>query len=549
MSRFTRTALAALAASVAFSAPASAEVPKNADWYEHYISTPGHPRLHVDVMLPKGTKTDGSERIPLIVSVGPYFGHMGSIPVPVAGDANPTNDGPTLRWRDLIEDGKLFERGYGLVQVDSRGFGGSSGCNDFGGIGEQADVKRGVEWAADLPYSSGKVALYGKSYDGWTGVMGLDENPKGLAASIIQSPIIDGYRTLYQDGLHYGPGWWYTPALYQAIDLVNPALGDLKRPDYMLGFATGTDPACYAQNIAFQNAIQEPNTAFWQERELPGARNDETPVFWSHGLLDINTKPDNFLPVYSTLKGPKRAWVGQFLHTRPNEPGVGRSPFYWEELFDFLAEHVEGEKVKAKYPNNEVEDSLGRWRGEEQWPPADASTHDLKIRPGTVSDRPSGTVAWSTTEPVQHTTWMSGVPTAKVDVTSTLPGAALIAQLYDVDEDGQAYLISRGGGKIRSTGQATKTLELFPVDYVLEPGHRLALRLTGADTTMWVTPPTGQDVTVRGGTLSMPFLRFDRKSFLEGEQSRDANARPRTTVNSATMEANLTEFDAPPKLK
>ena len=34
-------------------------------------------------------------------------------------------------------------------------------------------------------------------------------------------------------------------------------------------------------------------------------------MLWSHGFLDANTKPDNFLDVYSQLTGPKRAWFGQ----------------------------------------------------------------------------------------------------------------------------------------------------------------------------------------------------------------------------------------------
>ena len=33
-----------------------------------------------------------------------------------------------------------MERGYTFVMVDLRGFGGSTGCLDWGGPGEQADV-------------------------------------------------------------------------------------------------------------------------------------------------------------------------------------------------------------------------------------------------------------------------------------------------------------------------------------------------------------------------------------------------------------------------
>ena len=53
----------------------------------------------------------------------------------------------------------MFEKGYTYVMVDLRGTGGSSGCNDWGGPGEQTDVKAAVEWAASREWSTGKVAL------------------------------------------------------------------------------------------------------------------------------------------------------------------------------------------------------------------------------------------------------------------------------------------------------------------------------------------------------------------------------------------------------
>ena len=41
-----------------------------------------------------------------------------------------------------------MERGYTFVMVDLRGFGGSSGCLDWAGPGEQSDVVNAVKWAA-----------------------------------------------------------------------------------------------------------------------------------------------------------------------------------------------------------------------------------------------------------------------------------------------------------------------------------------------------------------------------------------------------------------
>jgi uncharacterized protein len=552
-----RAALAALVLCLALAGTASAEVPPNADHYEFYIedSTPypvGQPALHADLLVPKGTDL-AKDELPTIVSVGPYFAYLAQIPT----EPTPTNAGPQLRWRDLIEDGELFERGYALLQVDLRGFGASQGCNDFGGPGEQLDVKRAIEWTVAQPWSNGRTAIYGKSYDGWTGVMALDEKPKGLSAAVIQSPIIDGYRTLYQDGQHYGPGWWYTPALYQAIDATPPSAGAVTsgNTDYIAGWALGTDPACYAANITLQNAFQDPDDAagFWEARNLPDARGSDVPTFWSHGFLDVNTKPDNFVPVWETLTNKaNRAWFGQFAHTRPNEPGVGRGEFYFEELFAFLDPILKGDKpskAAKDLPAVEVEDNEGRWRGEAQWPPADGVARAVTLRPGTYLDRPSGAGSiWSVTPALGNDAWIAGVPTAKIDVTTSVPRANINVNLWDVAEDGSAELISRGAGIVRETGATTKSVELYPADHVVRAGHRIAVQVTNTSN-LFLPIPTTQTVTVRGGALEAPFLRFDRTAFLEGEVSPDAGGRQRTTVPQATIDASGTTFDAPPPLE
>ena len=100
--------------------------------------------------------------------------------------------------------------------VDLRGFGGSNGCLDWAGPGEQADVVNAVQWAASQPWSTGKVGMYGKSYDALTGLIGVDQRPAGLDAVVSQEPVYDVYRYLYGDGIRRENSL-ATPALYDAI--------------------------------------------------------------------------------------------------------------------------------------------------------------------------------------------------------------------------------------------------------------------------------------------------------------------------------------------
>src|SRR4051794_2151617 len=183
--------LAAVIAAL-FAAPAmAADVPDGATWTEATIPSTDGVNLHADVLRPTAA---GDAKTPVILSIGPYFNHSGQ-----TGAAGPTiegtsydpvgpSTGPSDRFLDFVEGAHLMERGYTYVMVDLRGFGGSTGCLDWGGSGEQSDVVNAVEWAASRQWSTGSVGMYGKSYDGVTGLIGVDREPKGLAAVVAQEP-------------------------------------------------------------------------------------------------------------------------------------------------------------------------------------------------------------------------------------------------------------------------------------------------------------------------------------------------------------------------
>src|ERR1051325_7037516 len=172
-----RTCLAlvlALVASAALPAAAgAADVPANATWTEATIPSSDAVPMHANILRPKNLPA--SAKTPVILSIGPYFNHSGQTgPAgPVEGtsyDPVGPSTGPSDRFYDFVNGAKLMERGYTFVMVDLRGFGGSTGCLDWGGPGEQADVVNAVTWASKQPWSTGSVGMYGKSYDGVTGL-------------------------------------------------------------------------------------------------------------------------------------------------------------------------------------------------------------------------------------------------------------------------------------------------------------------------------------------------------------------------------------------
>ena len=114
--------------------------PPGSEWHETYITEPDGTSLHADVLRPKGLAAGA--KTPVILSIGPYFNHSGQ-----TGPAGPAENtpytpagsaGPSARFFDFVNGAKLMDRGYTYVMVDLRGFGGSSGCLDWVGPGEQA---------------------------------------------------------------------------------------------------------------------------------------------------------------------------------------------------------------------------------------------------------------------------------------------------------------------------------------------------------------------------------------------------------------------------
>jgi hypothetical protein len=151
---------------------------------------------------------------------------------------------------------------------------------------------------------------------------------------------------------------------------------------------------------------------------------------------------------------------------------------------------------------------------------------------------------WSVTPPLPHAAHLAGEMVLKADVETVAPGAQLVAHVYDVGGDGVAKLVNRGATALPEGGAQKAQFALYPSDWRLEPGHRLAISLTAGDNG-WFTPGVTQTaVTVTGGSLELPLLRHVRDAFLEGGLS-DGN-KATTTVPAAALTDAVVAVDPPP---
>uniref|UniRef100_UPI0015F091D6 CocE/NonD family hydrolase n=1 Tax=Streptomyces phytophilus TaxID=722715 RepID=UPI0015F091D6 len=341
-------------------------VPEGAEWTQHYFPSADDSgtELHADVLLPEGLEK--GEEVPVILSVGPYFGHAGA-----TGDEGWSHTGPSSRFQDFTEGADVFAEGYAFVMVDLRGFGGSTGCLDWAGPGEQADVEAAIDWAAGRPWSTGAVGMYGKSYDGVTGLIGNNLDQRALKAVVSQEPVWDMYQYIYSNGVPR-PNVTGTADAYNGIATIPPMADD--DPRYAANARwEETHPECLTENSAGYR-ISDQDSKHWKSRDLARlAKGSDTPLFVTQGFIEPNTKPEEMEEYLRNHRGPERGWLGQWDHVRGGDRvpdgrlAMGREGWY-DETLAFFDEYLKGEKPAVRYPKYAMEDNSGDWRAQSTWP-------------------------------------------------------------------------------------------------------------------------------------------------------------------------------------
>ena len=572
-------ALAVLAFTPALASASGVDYP-DATWSQESIPSSDGVTLHADVLRPKGlSKTD---KTPVILSIGPYFNHSGQLgaaaPAQLSLDYDPLgpNEGPSERFKDLVDGTGLLKKGYTFVMVDLRGFGGSTGCLDWSGPGEQADVVNAVRWAARQSWSNGKVGMYGKSYDALTGLVGVNHRPAGLAAVVSQEPVYDDYRYLYGDGIRRLNSA-LTPALYDGIAASpGPVLGPASDnpDDPMYNVDALNDPACLGQNWADQAGDDDHTSDFWKQRNLiPGAAGSHVPLLLTQGLTENNTVPDGMQAYLDNHTGYERAWLGPWDHVRGaerDEDGrllMGREGWY-DEVMRFYDRFLKGVSPTVGDPPVAVQTNDGKWRSEAQWPPADKSTYTTALRAGEYvdtatswstgafdgsQDDPTATSGvWTISKPVPYDLHLAGAGSASVDVTTSVPRANLAIDVYDLDAEGVGPLITRQAHMVHEAGDSTIPLELWAADWKIAAGHRLGVRVTDNNQDFWLlAAPTFQPVTVRGGSVSLPFLRYRRDKTIQGDPGPQLEEEVLLFTVTAPEDAvaSAVDFNLPPALE
>jgi putative CocE/NonD family hydrolase len=524
-------------------------VPEGAAWTEAYFPSSDNSgvELHADVLRP--AHLPANAKTPVILSVGPYFAHAGQ-----TGPEGWDRVGPSARFQDFIDGADLMARGYTFVMVDLRGFGGSTGCLDWVGPGEQADVRAAIQWVAGRPWSTGKVGMYGKSYDAVTGLVGNNLKLESLKAVVAQEPVWNMYNYLFSNKVPR-PNVTGTPAAYNSIATMPSMADDSNRYKANAAYEA-SHPACLSDNFT-NNNNPDPDSAYWSARNLAAhASGTSTPLFVTQGFIEPNTKPEDMEVYLDNHKGRERGWLGQWEHVRGNDTDAngrllqGRAGWF-DEVMRFYDQYLRGTDPSVTDPAYAIEDSLGAWRAQGTWP-VTATSYDARLSSGgyvddggastaaapaaTTAASPVGRDHWDMErapriEPLSGTeknaakqgdaaansfwTWSTPAPqklritgTPRVTLNASTSGNVMV-RLWDVKPDGTATMFDENVALLE--GQGRISFDLKSTDWTFEQGHRLGIQIGTIDSGRWRDVPSGNTIKVSDARLVLDVQapRFD----------------------------------------
>ncbi len=207
---------------------------------------------------------------------------------------------------EVVDPEKWVPDGYVVVRIDSRGAGRSPGLLDLWSAPEAKDFYDCIEWAAEQPWSNGRIGLNGISYYAMNQWQVAALQPPHLAAMCIWEGAADFYRDLSHHGgilCTFGRTWF--PPQVMSVQHGRGTRGYRSRMngDWISGPATLSEEELGANRRDFyDDCYNNPldNADYWQSR-MPD---------WSKITV----------PLLSAAN-----WGGQGLHLRGNFEGFVRS--------------------------------------------------------------------------------------------------------------------------------------------------------------------------------------------------------------------------------
>jgi len=531
-----------------------------ADWIvkEAWVSVPvdsdhdGRPdRAHIRYAVAK----DAPQRVPVIMVASPYWVGVNDVanhnvdhdlydPDTRAGARQPGHERATgggVQLLDRWTAATWISRGFGYVEFESLGTGGSTGCPTTGGANESLGPKAAIDWlngrasavdasgrAVAAGWSNGRVGMIGTSYDGTLPNAVATTGVEGLEAIIPISAISDWY------GYYRAGGAVVAPEGYQGEDA-----------DVLAKFVLTRANRAICKPVINTLARQQDRVtgdlnSFWAQRSyLADVSRVKAAVYVAHGLQDWNVKPSQAGLWYRALRAqgtPAKIFWHQWGHGGP-------PPLY--EQNRWFTRYVLGVRNGVESdPRAIIETPEGTSPRYADWPlPGSAARTttlaDLTLRAGasgrllTFADDPRQSLIPFTTSPTRSTglafatvpltanTRLSGFASADLRLALGQGNANLSIGVFDLNARGMATLITQGWADPQNRNSLWRTdaitpgqfmrvrVDLEANDHVIAKGHRIGVTILQSDHEFTIRPPAGKTMTIdtRASTITLPLTQ------------------------------------------
>ena len=350
--------------------------------------------LATDIIRPK--ETSGALDVPVIYEQSPYYqvlgrGNESEIKTEEDGDYVP-------QFLPLHYDNYFVPRGYAVIHQDMPGTRNSEGCMVLGGRAELAAAEATIDWlngrgtafdpttGAEISasWSTGKVGMIGKSYDGSVANGAASTGIPGLETIVPIGGISRWYDYHLNNGVQYQNAY-STPGLFTfVIDQTPP--DDEERGQEWIENTFTDNSTCQAQGAEIVAKAADPQgdyNDFWDERDyLKDVENVRASVFVVHGLNDWNVKPNNFARWFEQLgkQGVERKiWLAQTGHVDPfdfrRKVWVKTLHRWFDRWLHGIRNGIEDE------PMADIERKADKWKTYKSWPDRRARKVRLWLRP------------------------------------------------------------------------------------------------------------------------------------------------------------------------
>ncbi|WHY86803.1 CocE/NonD family hydrolase [Neobacillus novalis] len=330
---------------------------------------------HVAIDIIRPAETANGLQVPVIMVASPYYDNLGR------GNESQLKkyvNGVPVSF-PLFFDNYFVPRGYAVVEVDMIGTNNSDGCTTTGGYEETASVTAAIDWlngrasGKDIngkkitaDWSTGKVGMYGKSYDGTLANAAASTGIDGLETIVPVGAISSWYNYYRQNGVTFNSN---------GPDGLSNTVGKASRRNIC---------APVRQRLATLKDDPSGNyNDFWEERDyVKNVDKVKASVFLIHGLNDQNVKTSNIGEWWAGLEKnnvPRKIWLQQTGHTEPFDTRREEWVKTIHRWFDYWLLKVENGIMDE--PMADLEVAPKKWKTASTWPEKDASFTTLKFGP------------------------------------------------------------------------------------------------------------------------------------------------------------------------